>query len=133
MKFLKKDSFRQERIGPVGQKILLLLMGGISLGLSGNPTTYFRILKNISKEWDAINRRSLYEAIRQLYSSKLVDYKDNSDGTSTAVLTENGKKIALTYDLKKYSFQNLKNGMVFGGWSYLIFLNQEKEEGMPYH
>lgn len=89
------------QLGPVGKKILLLLSGGFALSLTRRPDAYFRVVKNIAKEWKKINERSLRESIRKLYQSKIVDYKENNDGTVKLVLTEAGKKRALVYDLDK--------------------------------
>ncbi len=82
------------------KKILLLLLGGVVLGLSRSPKTYFSILKKLKKEWDDINRSSLNRAIRSLYKSKLVETKNNKDGTMTLVLSKNGRLIALSYNLE---------------------------------
>jgi len=89
------------QIGPVGKKVLLLLGGGLTLSLTRRPDAYFRIVKGITKEWRKINERSLRESIRKLYRSKIVDYKENNDGTVKLVLTEAGKKKVLLYDLDK--------------------------------
>jgi len=71
------------------------------LSLTRRPDAYFRIVKGITKEWRKINERSLRESIRKLYRSKIVDYKENNDGTVKLVLTEAGKKKVLLYDLDK--------------------------------
>lgn len=86
------------KMGPVMQKVLLLIEGGILLGLSGRPDVYFKILKKISKEWRGINERTLRKAIRKLYQSQLIDYKENNDGTVSLVLTDGGKKKHLQYN-----------------------------------
>ncbi|MFH0803948.1 MAG: hypothetical protein V1877_02435 [Candidatus Tagabacteria bacterium] len=87
--------------GEVQRKILLLLLGGLALGLSGSPKTYFQILKTIGRDWREINKQSLKRAIKNLYESKLITEKQNPDGTITIILTSEGKKKALTYDLDK--------------------------------
>lgn len=88
-------------IGPVGKKVLLLLSGGLALSLTRRPDAYFRVIKGIAKEWKKINKRSLRESIRKLYRSKIVDYKENNNGTVKLVLTEAGRKKVLLYDLDK--------------------------------
>lgn len=88
-------------LGANQQKILLLLLGGLALGLSGSPARYFQILDSISKEWKEIDKRLLKRAIKSLYESKLISEKQNSDGTVTLVLTDKGKQKALTYDLER--------------------------------
>ena len=90
-----------KKLGPVSKKILLLLEGGLALSLTRRPDIYFSIAKNIAKEWRKINERSLREAIKNLYKSKMVDYKENSDGTVNLVLSEGGKNKILKYNLDK--------------------------------
>ena len=87
--------------GEVQRKILLLFLGGLALGLSGSPRASFQILKAIGKEWEEIDRQSLRRAIKSLYESKLITEKQNPDGNITLILTSEGKKKALTYDLEK--------------------------------
>ena len=76
------------KLGPVSKKILLLLEGGLALSLTRRPDIYFSIVKKIAKEWRKINERSLREAIKNLYKSKMVDYRENSDGTVNLILSE---------------------------------------------
>ena len=90
-----------ERMGSMSKKILLLLIGGASLSLTRRPDAYFRIVKSIAKEWRKINERNLRIAIKNLYKSKMIDYKENSDGTVNLVLAEEGKNRILKYNLDK--------------------------------
>ena len=90
-----------KRVGHIQQKVLLLLLGGLTLCLTRSSKQYFRVLKSIGKEWKAIDRRSLNDAIQKLYQSKLVSSKDNRDGTLTLVLSQEGEELALTYDLDR--------------------------------
>ena len=90
-----------KRMGPMSKKILLLLIGGASLGLTRRPDAYFRIVRGIAKEWRKINERNLRTAIKNLYKSKLVDYKENTNGTIKIILTEMGRSKILKYDLDK--------------------------------
>ena len=98
---MKNYSNRAPRFktGPVMQKTLLLLEGGLVLGLTRRPDHYFKILKKISREWRKINERALRSAIRKLYQSKLIDYKENSDGTVSMILTNGGKKKIIQFNL----------------------------------
>lgn len=107
------------KIGPVGRKILLLLATGLALGLTHRPDQYFRIIKSASREWRRINRQSLHEAIRKLYQSKLIDYKENDDGTVSLVLTENGKNKTLRYNLDEIKIK--KPARWDGLWRLVIF------------
>lgn len=74
-------------------------MGGMALGLSGSPKRYFRVLRAIGKEWEKIDQKYLRRSIAKLYQSKLIREKFNADGTVTIILSTEGKKKALTYDL----------------------------------
>ncbi len=87
--------------GTVQRKILLLLLGGLALGLSGSPGRYFRILKLIGKEWQNIDRAALWRSIRALYRSKLIRAVRNQDGSHTLVLSGKGRERALTYRLEE--------------------------------
>lgn len=93
------ESRKQPRIGETKQKVLLLLLGGLALGLSRSPKQYFRIVKEIGREWKEINRQSLDRAVRSLHKSRLVEIKNNSNGTTTMILSKKGKKIALAHDI----------------------------------
>ncbi len=60
----------------------------------------FRMAKIVKREWKKINRRALYAAIRQLYQSKMVDYRESPEGIAEVVLLDEGKKKSLVYDMK---------------------------------
>ena len=100
--------YSETRLGPTGQKVLLLLLGGLTLGLSGSPTQYFRVLKSIHKDWKRINNRALHNAIKNLYRSKLIDAKDNPDQTTTLILTNKGEAKALTYQIDEIKIKPMK-------------------------
>lgn len=95
-------------LGANQQKIILLLYGGLALGLSASPGRYFRILRMIGKEWKQIDRYALHEAIRGLYRSKLIEEKVAKDGSITLVLSEGGRKKALTYKLDEMTVNKPK-------------------------
>jgi len=95
-------------LGPVQRKILLLLLGGAGLSLSQSPRQYFRVVKEVSRGWRAINRRSLHEAIGKLYQSKLLGTKENADGTVTLILNESGRRRALTFALEELTIPKPK-------------------------
>lgn len=107
------------RIGKTQQKILLLLVGGVALGLSRSPKRYFKVVGAIAKEWKKINQVSLRRSIRSLYESKLIEEKENADGTVTITLSEAGKRRALTYDLDKMKIATPKNWD--GKWRIVMF------------
>lgn len=109
----------KKRRGVIQKKILLLLLGGITLGLSRSPNQYFRALKLLKKEWQTIDREALNQAIRSLHASKLVATKSNADGTFTLVLSVEGKRVALTYNLD--TMQIKKPNTWDNNWRIVMF------------
>lgn len=105
---MKYKRYEEPRIGPVAQKVLVLLLSGMALGFSYSPKQYMRIIKSAKKDWEKINQRSLYKAISTLYKSKLIDEKDNPDETTTIILTDQGKRRALTYKIDEIKIPEMK-------------------------
>lgn len=97
------------RVGAIQKKILVLLMGGLSLGLSHSPRQQFKILKQIGKEWNKINQQALRRAIRSLYERKLTDIKENKNGTLSLILNDNGRQRVLTYEIENIKILPPKN------------------------
>lgn len=124
---MEQKKFSRSKIGPVGQKVLLLLMAGVALGLSGRPDKYFRVIRSARKEWKKINRinnRSLHQTIKNLYRSKLIEWRENKDGTLTITLSENGKKKAFRYNFTEMEIKKpLRWDKV---WRMVIFDIPEK-------
>ncbi|MDO8569723.1 MAG: CRISPR-associated endonuclease Cas2 [bacterium] len=113
------------RRGSTQEKILLLLLSGLTLGLSRSPRGYFKVLKATHKAWKEIDRRYLTSSIKALYQSKLIHQNDNRDGTVTFILSSEGKRTALTYNLdgmtvKKHKWDNK--------WRIVIFDIPEKKK-----
>ena len=96
----QRDARQQPRRSALQKKILLLLLGGLALGLTRDPRQYFRVIKEMGKEWDKINLNSLDRAVHSMYRSKLVTTKYNRDGTLALVLSKDGRNLALTYDIE---------------------------------
>lgn len=89
------------------QKILLLLLSGVALGLSKSPKGYFKILKSIPEDWQQIKTERLYRVVREFYNDRLVDYKENKDGSVKIVLTKEGQKKALKFKLDEMEIKIL--------------------------
>ena len=122
-----KIKIKKERIGPAGQKILLILLAGASLSLTRRPDQYFRILKSAAKEWRKINQRTLKKAIYRLYQSQMIDYKEDKNGLVTLVLSERGKKRILKFDLDKMEIK--KPPRWDGFWRIIAFdIPEEKNK-----
>ncbi len=84
---------------PLKRKVLLLLQAGVALGLVNSSYRQIRVIREIGKEWEAIDRRYLQRIIKEFYEDRLIDFKENKDGTQTVVLVEKGKQRALTFNL----------------------------------
>lgn len=100
----KSDRFKnlkkkERRIGPLQKKILLLLWGGLTLGFSRSPRGYFHVVGMIRKEWKGINKHAFHEGIRRLYEARLIEERQNSDGSMTLILSDHGQRRALTFSL----------------------------------
>lgn len=122
-------------LGKNQQKLLLLLLGGLSLSLSRNPRQYFRTLKAIGKGWNEINQQALKNAIADLYKSKFLEERENKDGSLTIILTENGKKKALTYQIDEIKIK--KPEKWDGKWRIILFDIPDKRrkgrDALRYH
>ena len=110
------------------QKALLLLEGGLVLGLTRRPDSYFKILKKISKEWRKISERALKNAIRKLYQSKLIGCKENKDGTVSMILTDAGKKKIIKFNLDFMEIKKPKQWDRLWRLVILIFLRKRGKE-----
>jgi DNA-binding transcriptional regulator PaaX len=55
------------------------------------------------REWKKIDARKLHREIRELYQSKLIELKNEPDGTTVMKLTDRGKTKVL-----KYRFEEMK-------------------------
>ena len=80
--------------------MLLLLLGGMTLACTRSPKRQWHIIKGLHWNWKDISRQATERAVQALYDSKLLEARENSDGTTTLVLNEGGKKRALTYKLR---------------------------------
>lgn len=89
------------RMGSLKKKILLLLLAGLALGLTRSPKKQWWILNQIPKEWKKENRQALERAINSLYTSHLIKERGNRDGTTTLILSKDGKQKALKFNIDK--------------------------------
>lgn len=117
----------KHRVGAVQQKILLLLLGGIALGCSGSPRTSWKVIRVMHKEWEEINKRSVERAIAVLYETKLISAHKNEDGTFTMILSDQGRKRALTYNLGNMHIA--EPAKWDGNWRVVLFDIPEEKRG----
>lgn len=106
-----------KELSPNKQKILLLLLTGVALGFSYSPNRQGKIIKTFSKEWKKISQKQIGKAISELYRSKLVNSKENPDGSLTLYLTNKGKMKALTY---RYADMKISKQKWDGKWRMVI-------------
>lgn len=126
MKKQKKNT-REIRIGSVARKIILLLLAGAALALTRRPDQFFKVMRTAKKEWDAINKKSLHEAIRRLYRSRLIEYQEQKNGIVRMVLAEEGKRRALIYNLDSLGIK--KQQKWDGLWRVVLFdIPEEKKK-----
>lgn len=111
--------------GVARKKILLLLCAGVSLALSKSPRKHIHILKQIPREWKRINRRALQEAIKDFYINKLVEFKDKEDGTVQVVLTEEGKRKTIRFNIDEMKLE--KPAQWDKKWRIVLFDVPEKK------
>jgi len=88
---------KRRRFGDTQKKILLLLLGGIALSCAKTPNRQWKIIKGISSDWQDIKRQAAERAVAALYESKLLEAKQNEDGTITLLLSDEGRLRASTY------------------------------------
>ncbi|MEK9173146.1 MAG: CRISPR-associated endonuclease Cas2 [Patescibacteria group bacterium] len=106
--------------GKIQKKVLLLLYAGLSLTLaSGSPGRLLKVLKMAGKEWEKINREALLQAIKSLYRSSLIDFKELGGGKIRMILSKSGKSRVLEFDADNLK---IKKPLDWDGkWRIVIF------------
>ena len=117
-----------KNLGPVQQKMLILLLGGITLSLVGTPTQYFRALKSMRREWRKINQQSFTRSVHALCQKKLLEEIRHKDGSVALKLTPDGRKHAGFFQLfgKTLKIKRLKKWD--GLWRIVIFDIPEEDK-----
>jgi len=115
----KDKKFRKIKLGILGKQILVLLLNGVILWLTRGPKRQSYILKNIPKEFKRTKEVYLNRAIKRLYQSKLIDYKENEDGTISIIISEEGKKKILMYKIENLKLK--KQDKWDDYWRIIIF------------
>ncbi|MDO8474009.1 MAG: hypothetical protein Q7S62_00420 [bacterium] len=110
-------------ISPTKQKILLLLLAGVAFGFAYTLGRQRKILKELGREWQKIDEKKIKDEIRQLYQSRMIQRKENSDGSETLLLTKKGKLKALTFH---FEHLKIKKENWDGKWRLVIFDIPEK-------
>ncbi|MEK7505245.1 MAG: CRISPR-associated endonuclease Cas2 [Patescibacteria group bacterium] len=86
---------------PIKQKVLLLLASGLTLGLTRSAKKQWQILKNLSREWNFIDRRYLFQIIREFKLDRLISHTEKETGEVEIVITEKGQRHSLLFDPDK--------------------------------
>ncbi len=86
---------------PTKQKVLLLVAAGAGLILARSSKMQWRIMRNLPKMWERIDRRILRRILREFTRDRLVDFQEHSDDTISVVLTEKGNRFAMRYNPEK--------------------------------
>jgi len=107
------------------KKILLLLTAGAALSLNRCPGKYFKILGKLKKGWEGIESQKIKQDISELYRSKLVNVKNNKDGTFSLILAEKGRQKVLRYDLEKMRIKSMRWD---GRWRMVLFDIPERQK-----
>lgn len=115
-----------KNLGKVQQKILLLLLGWVAMGLTKSPNQHKKIIWEIKKQWRKIDDYSINRAIESLYKSKLIAKKENKDGSITITLTNNGKQKALTFDIRSIKIKQPRRWDK--KWRFVLFDVPEKKK-----
>lgn len=111
---------------PIKQKVLLLLATGVVLGFGRSFHNQRRVLKNLPKAWKEIDRQYLYRILREFNRDRLVSYHEHDDGTIDIVLTEEGKKRALSFQIDE---MKIKRPVKWNGqWSLVTYDIPEKKK-----
>lgn len=113
-----------QRLGKTQQKILLLLLGGVTIGLSGSPKTAFKVIRAVKKEWEEIDRSALRRSVAALKQSKLVVARKCNDGSTELSLSRAGEYRATAYSIGKISLVRAKHWD--GNWRIVMFDVPEK-------
>lgn len=109
---------------PIKKKLLILLAGGVALGLARNPRSQKYILKTIHSDLKNVDKRYLMKIVNEFRNDRLVDYRENTDGTVEIVLSEKGEKKVLEFDINKISIR--KPFKWDGRWRVVFFDIPEK-------
>jgi len=113
-----------KEISSTKQKILLCLIGGLSMGLSYSPERQVRIFRKLIKELKKVDNKKLKQEVQYLYSSKMVGLKENPDGTTEIQLTDKGRLKVLKYHFEKMQID--KKGKWDAKWRMVVFDIPEK-------
>ncbi len=109
------------RIGSIQQKIIIALLGGVAMGMSHSPRTYFKTVRNIKKEWRKIDQRKFTQSLKKLSKEKLITEETLPNGSFKCTLTEKGEREAKRLDLFGSSIKFKKPNKWDKKWRIVLF------------
>lgn len=122
MKITKRKKFSS----PNKRKALLLLQAGFTLALTPSPKKQLWIFKELEKEWKKINRQYLYRIMKEFKYERLVDWKEQEDGSIKFILTEKGEELAFQFNFDE---MEIKKPIVWDGkWRAVLYDIPEKRK-----
>lgn len=107
------------RAGLIQKRLLILLYGALSLGLSYTPRQRSAVFAAINKEWSYVREESIRQAIRSLYKNKMISIKESPDGKIALGLLEKGRVKVLEYKLDDINI--IRPATWDGHWRLVIF------------
>lgn len=108
-----------KKLGSIQNKILFLLLSGVVLSTTRSARKQWRIIKIVGEGLKEIDRQAIDRAVNSLFKTKLISEKNNPDGTTTLLLSDYGKKRALTFNLDNMRIN--PPGHWDGKWRIAIF------------
>lgn len=123
----KKETKKIKRgkiISPIKRKILLLLEAGIVLGFARSSKRQKKIFNIVRREWKNIDRQYLYRIVEEFHKERLLDFKDNANGSTTILLSEHGKEKILEFKINEMKIK--KPSHWDGKWRVVFFDIPEK-------
>lgn len=114
-------------LGPNQQKIILLLLTGLALGMNTSPSRGYRLIDSVVKDWkriNALNKRSFERSLRLLEKKKLVSFKKKGK-IFFPTLTARGRRQAFFAELQQMTIPIPKAWD--GRWRVVLFDIPEDE------
>lgn len=109
---------RNKRVA-LKEKILILLLGSVTLGLTRSPKQYFEILGEMADEWAGVRKSNVKRSIKNLYKSGMLQEEKNKDGTVSIILSNRGKRTAEIYNIDNLKIDRPKKWD--GNWRVVTF------------
>lgn len=96
------------------------------MGLAHSPRGQIRVLKQITGEWQKINRKSLTRNLNDLYNYGYISWEEKSDGACDVVITKKGISHAKLLDIDNLIIK--KPDHWDGKWRVVFFDIPEKKK-----